>query len=173
MNKNIRKYAGCILLFIFCIALDQATKNWAVQTLMGSKDIVLWKGVFQLHYLENTGMAFGLFKNQQLFFYIMTAVILLAVVFFFVKTPAEKRYVPILLCFTLIAGGAVGNLIDRASQKYVVDFLYFSLIDFPVFNVADCFVTVGCILLMIFFIFVYKDDELSFYSFRKTNDGTV
>ena len=103
----------------------------------------------------------------------MTAVILLAVVFFFVKTPAEKRYVPILLCFTLIAGGAVGNLIDRASQKYVVDFLYFSLIDFPVFNVADCFVTVGCILLMIFFIFVYKDDELSFYSFRKINDGTV
>lgn len=173
MNNNVRKYAGCILLFIFCVALDQITKAWAVRTLMGSADIVVWKGVFSLHYLENTGMAFGLFKNQQVFFYIMTAVILSAVGFFFVKTPAEKRYVPILLFFTMIAGGAVGNLIDRASQKYVVDFLYFSLIDFPVFNVADCFVTVGCILLMIFFVFVYKDDELTFYSFRKADDGTV
>ena len=158
---------------LLCVALDQITKNWAVQTLMGGKDIVLWKGVFSLHYLENRGMAFGLFQNQQVFFYIMTAVILGAIVFLFIKTPAKKRYVPLLVLFAMIAGGAVGNLIDRASQKYVVDFLYFSLIDFPVFNVADCFVTVGCILLMIYFIFVYKDDELSFYSIRKTEHGEV
>lgn len=167
MNNNVKKYAGCILLFVLCVVLDQITKQWAVRTLMGSADIVVWKGVFSLHYLENTGMAFGLFKNQQVFFYIMTVLILGAVVLFFIKTPAKKRYLPILLFLTMIAGGAVGNLIDRTSQKYVVDFLYFSLIDFPVFNVADCFVTVGCILLMIYFIFVYKDEELTFYSFRK------
>ena len=186
MNNNVKKYTGCVLLFVLCVALDQVSKHWAVRTLMGSADIIVWKGVFRLHYLENTGMAFGLFKNQQVFFYIMTALILGAVVFFFIKTPAKKRYVPILLFFTMIAGGAVGNLIDRASQKYVVDFLYFSLIDFPVFNVADCFVTIGCILLMVYFVFVYKDEELSFYSFRKaapervnedagenSDDGTV
>ena len=173
LNNQIRKYTGCALLLILSVVLDRVTKAWAVSTLMGSADIVVWKGVFQLHYLENTGMAFGMFKNQQLFFYIMTVVILGAVVFFFVKTPPVKRYAPILVFLSMIAGGAIGNLIDRASQKYVVDFLYFSLIDFPVFNVADCFITVGCILLMIWFIFVYKDDELEFYSLRKKKDGTV
>ncbi|MBQ6551315.1 MAG: signal peptidase II [Lachnospiraceae bacterium] len=173
MNRQAKKYAGCILLLVIFVVLDQLTKGWAVRTLQGNADIEVIKGVFSFHYLENTGMAFGLLKNQQLFFYIMTAVILAAVCWFFVKTPPEKRYLPLLLFYTMIAGGAIGNLIDRALNQYVVDFLYVSAIDFPVFNVADCFVTVGCILLMIWFIFVYKDEELSFYSFRKKNDGAV
>lgn len=173
MKNLIRKYAGFVLLFILFVVLDQVTKYWASQTLKNGADIVVIKGVFSFHYLENTGMAFGLLKDQQVFFYIMTALILAAMCWLFIKTPPVKRYMPLLVFYTMIAGGAVGNLIDRALQKYVVDFLYFSLIDFPVFNVADCFVTVGCILLMIWMIFVYKDDELNFYHFRKDADGEV
>ena len=60
---------------------------------------------------------------------------------------------------TAIAAGAAGNLIDRVSQGYVVDFLYFKLIDFPIFNVADCYVTVATAILMVLFLWYYKDEE--------------
>ena len=67
----------------------------------------------------------------------------------------------------LLAAGAVGNLIDRMRYSYVVDFLYFKLIDFPVFNVADCYVTVGAVLLAVLILFVYKEEELGFLSLKR------
>ena len=70
----------------------------------------------------------------------------------------------------LLGAGAVGNLIDRMVQSYVVDFLYFKLIDFPIFNVADCYVTAGAILLAILILFVYKDEELGFLSLKKKHE---
>ena len=63
----------------------------------------------------------------------------------------------------LIFAGAIGNFIDRIRQGFVVDFLYFELIDFPIFNVADIYVTVGCILLILLLLFYYKDEELNFF----------
>ena len=70
----------------------------------------------------------------------------------------------------LLAAGALGNLIDRMRYSYVVDFLYFKLIDFPVFNVADCYVTVGAVLLAVLILFVYKEEELGFLSLRKRDE---
>ena len=61
----------------------------------------------------------------------------------------------------------MGNLIDRMRYSYVVDFLYFKLIDFPVFNVADCYVTVGAVLLAVLILFVYKEEELGFLSLKR------
>ena len=72
------------------------------------------------------------------------------------------RYLPLLLVCELIFSGAIGNFIDRVRQQYVVDFIYFSPIDFPVFNVADIYVTVGCALMVVLFLFYYKDEELGF-----------
>ena len=77
------------------------------------------------------------------------------------QLPDEKKFVPLRICITLITAGAAGNLIDRVVQGYVVDFLYFILIDFPIFNVADCYVTVATAVLLILLMKVYSDEDLA------------
>ena len=81
--------------------------------------------------------------------------------------PAGKRYLPLMCSLFLLVSGAVGNMIDRLTQKYVVDFLYFKLIDFPIFNVADCYVVIGCILFGILILFYYKDQEFDWVLQKK------
>ena len=76
------------------------------------------------------------------------------------KAPNKKRYIPLHLLLIVIAAGAVGNMIDRLRLNYVVDFIYFSLINFPVFNVADIYVTAATFLLFFLILFYYKEEEL-------------
>ena len=134
---------------------------------MGPQPFVIWTGVFELHYLENRGAAFGILQGQKVVFLICTAAVLAILAFYYNRMPVKKRYLPMRIVGILLGAGAVGNLIDRMMQSYVVDFLYFKLIDFPIFNVADCYVTVGAILLAILILFVYKDEELGFLSLKK------
>lgn len=156
-----------ILAAIVLIALDQWTKHLAVLRLKGQSPIVLWDGVFELHYLENRGAAFGILQGQKAVFLVCTLLILILIVFFYNRLPAGKRFFMMRLVAVLLAAGAVGNLIDRMRYSYVVDFLYFKLIDFPVFNVADCYVTVGAVLLAVLILFVYKEEELGFLSLKR------
>ena len=94
-----------------------------------------------------------------------TALIVLAVIVLVLrKAPTTRRFLPFRICLVFLAAGAVGNLIDRVRFGYVRDFIYFSLINFPIFNVADIYVTVCTFLLAILLIVVYKDEELSFLS---------
>lgn len=157
--------AAAILVF-----LDQWTKYLAVLHLKGQNPIVIWEGVFELHYLENRGAAFGILQGQKAVFLVCTVVVLLLIAFFYSRMPVERRFLPLRLVGVLLAAGAIGNLIDRMRYSYVVDFLYFKLIDFPVFNVADCYVTVGAVLLAVLILFVYKEEELGFLSLRKRDE---
>ena len=166
MKKKLLKLAVCLGACLVLAGLDQLTKQWAVSRLMGKPDIVLWEGVFRLHYLENTGMAFGLLKDQQTLFFIVTLAVVAFLVFALYKTPEKKRFIPMHIVLILVIAGAVGNFIDRTSQKYVVDFLYFDLINFPVFNVADVYVTAAGITALILMLFVYRDDELEGVYFK-------
>ena len=149
------------------VSLDQWTKYLAVLHLKGKNPIAVWEGVFELHYLENQGAAFGILQGQKGVFLICTAIVMALLIFYYNRLPAGKRFFGLRLVGVLLTAGAVGNLIDRMRFSYVVDFLYFKLIDFPVFNVADCYVTVGAALLAVLILFVYKDEELSFLSFQK------
>ena len=167
MNKKTRYNLIGAALALVLIGLDQWTKVLAVKHLMGQEPIVIWNGVFELHYLENRGAAFGILQGQKVVFLICTAAVLAILAFYYNRMPVEKRYLPMRIVGSLLGAGAVGNLIDRMMQSYVVDFLYFKLIDFPIFNVADCYVTVGAILLAILILFVYKDEELGFLSLKK------
>ncbi len=167
MNKKTRYNLIGAVLALVLIGLDQWTKVLAVKHLMGQEPIVIWNGVFELHYLENRGAAFGILQGQKVVFLICTAAVLAILAFYYNRMPVEKRYLPMRIVGILLGAGAVGNLIDRMMQSYVVDFLYFKLIDFPIFNVADCYVTVGAILLAILILFVYKDEELGFLSLKK------
>lgn len=101
----------------------------------------------------------GCSRGVRGFFLCVALAVFFFVVYTAVKLPARKRYVPMELCLTMIMAGAAGNLIDRVSQGYVVDFLYVKLINFPIFNVADCYVTVGTALLLVLFLWFYTDEE--------------
>ena len=167
MKKTVHLVLWSVLLVMF----DQWTKVWAKTSL--EKPIPLIRGVFELQYVENQGAAFGILQNKLWLFVIFTLIMLCVLVFLYYHTPFEKEYGWIRLTLILIISGAIGNLIDRVFNKYVVDFLYFKLIDFPVFNVADSFVVVGCCLLVRLY-FVQKDQVttvLSSLEKKKEEDG--
>lgn len=155
-KPNFVTAALCILL---AIILDQWTKHLAVTNLQGKAPVILINKVFQLCYLENRGAAFGLLQNQRIFFLVCALVILALSIWIYGKLPYTKRYLPIRICIIGICAGAVGNMIDRMYLGYVVDFFYFNLIDFPIFNVADIYVTVSTIILVILILFYYREDE--------------
>ena len=171
-NNNQPKinYVPACLLTIFAIILDQWTKHLAVTKLQGKTPFILINKVFQLCYLENRGAAFGLLQNQRIFFLICALVILIFAIWIYGKLPNAQRYLPLRICIIGICAGAIGNMIDRIYLGYVVDFFYFNLIDFPIFNVADCYVTAGAILLAVLILFVYKDEELGFLSLKKKHE---
>lgn len=163
MNKKKTVLLICdFILFILFIVLDQITKILAINHLKDQNDIIIIKNVFQLHYLENKGAAFGMLKDQKLFFVFVAFIILVCILFAIIKIPAQKRYYSLNFLLLFIASGAVGNMLDRLRFDYVVDFFYFSLIDFPVFNVADIYVTVATILLILLILFYYKEEDLKF-----------
>ena len=105
-------------------------------------------------------------QDQKLFFIFIAVVILAVIVYVLIKTPNQRKYTKLHIALVCIAGGAIGNMIDRLKLDYVVDFLYFSLINFPIFNVADIYVTLSAIYLVILLLFVYKESDLEFLSFR-------
>ena len=152
--------------FVILVGLDQWTKKLIVTYLKGNPPFVIWNGIFEFYYSENRGAAFGMLQGRQGFFFLIAAAVILAVLWAVYRMPAGKRYLPLMCSLFLLVSGAVGNMIDRLTQKYVVDFLYFKLIDFPIFNVADCYVVIATFSLILLFFFFYSDEELEFLSFK-------
>ncbi len=150
-----------ILICMACaLILDQAVKLWALRDLKGHGSIPIIKNVLELLYVENRGAAFGIFQNRQWLFILITCIVLAGAVIVASRIPGNLRYRPLQICLFFVCAGAVGNLIDRIGRHYVVDMIYFKLIDFPVFNVADIYVTVSVAALIFLILFYYKDEEL-------------
>lgn len=164
MNQKLKKYISAAVGVLALLLLDQYTKILALRFLKDQPAVVILKGVFELQYLENRGAAFGMMQNQRFFFLIITVVVLGIMVYLYSLTPVTRRYLPIRLCMVFLAAGAAGNFIDRLLRGYVVDFFYFSLIDFPIFNVADIYVTVTFFVLVLLIFFYYKEEDLMIYS---------
>ena len=159
-NFTWKRTGFAMISFLLLILFDQWTKSLAVAHLMNQEPFVIIEGVFQLRYLENRGAAFGMMQGQQTVFVIMASVAVLAIAYMYFKLPWKKRFHPLRAVGLCIAGGAVGNLIDRVMLGYVVDFFYFELIDFPIFNVADIYVTCSTVILAFLILFYYKEEEL-------------
>lgn len=170
MNQKTKLILGMITGFFAAIGLDQWTKLLAVKHLMEKPAIVLWDGVFELLYIENRGAAFGMLQGKQLFFLLIAVVVLSGAVFAVIRMPASRKYLPLHLIAMFLSAGAVGNMIDRFTRGYVVDFLYFKLIDFPVFNVADIYVTLSMFVFILLFLFYYKEEDVSCLSFKKKEE---
>lgn len=150
--------------FIFIgiwLAIDLLTKEFIYGPIsQGAPDIIIWEGVLRLTSVENTGASFGIFqgKTDILTIISLITVILMTVVLIFSIKNRNGWYRSALIL--LIAGG-VGNIVDRLALGFVRDWVYFELIDFAVFNLADTGLTVGCVLLIIYVIFCYKPQEKS------------
>lgn len=155
------------IILVVLLGLDQLTKYLAIINLKNNPAIVLIDGVLELNYLENRGSAFGMLQNQKFFILFVGIVFMAVILFLLFKLPEDKKYniVHILLA-TIIAGG-LGNMVDRFRFDYVVDFISFVLINFPIFNVADCYIVVATIILFILFLFVFKEKDLEFLSFKQ------
>ena len=156
----MKRRLPALALFTVLIAADYFTKQLAVRDLKGSDPYVIWDGVFELRYTENTGAAFGILQDQRFLFLLLTMTILAAIIFLYLKLPRTRHFLPLRLLAVFIAAGAVGNAIDRVAHGYVVDFMYIRLIDFPVFNVADIFISWSAVLLILFLLFFYKNEDL-------------
>lgn len=156
-----------LLMLGILVALDQFTKYIAVQRLKNQPAFNIINGVLEFNYLENRGAAFGMLQNQKVFFVFVAVIFLGVIIYVLVKAPLEKKYIKLHILLVLIAGGAIGNLIDRLRLDYVVDFIYIVLINFPIFNVADMYVTFSTALLVIQVLFVYKENDFNFLSFNQ------
>jgi len=148
------------------VAADKITKFLAVEHIAPRTPpgISIIDGVFSLFYSTNDGAAFGILSGQSLLLSAVSAVITVGLVYFYIRLPkyvgAGKVRTAIRVAMTMVAGGAVGNLIDRVRPPHeVVDFLYFELINFPIFNVADIFIVCGSILLCALLVFFVKDEK--------------
>lgn len=159
-NSRIKKYEIAACIVVIGVIFDQWTKFLAIEHLKEHSPFVIWEGVFKLQYLENRGAAFGVFQNKQIFFIFSAILIFIAAVWFYTKVPMNKRFLPLRMCAILVCAGGIGNLIDRLRFNYVVDFFYFELINFPIFNVADIYVTVSAFVLAFLIMFYYKEAEL-------------
>lgn len=145
-----------IIILIAAIFLDQITKWLAVLFLKEIDTLPLIKNVLHLTYLENTGAAFGILKNNRWIFLVVSAVAIVALLFYLAKFRPKNKWLLVGLSF--IVGGGIGNMIDRLLLGYVIDFIDFRLINFAVFNVADAFVCIGAVLVIIY-VFFFSENE--------------
>ncbi|NCC15488.1 MAG: signal peptidase II [Clostridia bacterium] len=144
---------------VILIGLDQATKYLALVNLKPIGSMVLANGFLDLTFVENRGVAFGMFSGQRWFILLLTGVITVVLLYYFAKLPKTNEYKFVRMSMVLIFAGAIGNMIDRIFRGYVVDFFEFAFIDFPVFNVADIYVVIGVFVLAFLILFVIKDPE--------------
>ena len=150
------------LLAAFVVAADQLTKYLTVANIALGEHVAFLPGVIRFTYLRNTGAAFSSFEGQQWLFALIFVLFTGLLLWEYFKKPLPfsrlERW-----CISAIYGGGLGNMIDRLRFGYVVDMIETEFMDFPVFNVADCFITCGCIAMMVsLFLFnkaFWKDDK--------------
>lgn len=142
------------IIFAASIVLDQLTKKWAVGFLKDGSSIKVIGDFLRFTYAENRGAAFSILQDQRVFFIITTVVMLAVMAYIYFKTKNITKLSK--LSIAMIAGGAIGNFLDRLRLGYVVDFIdvrFGSFYNFPIFNIADSFVVCGTILMIILILF--------------------
>lgn len=167
MLKRTKMLFIDVVVMLVLLGLDQLAKYLAIINLKNHPAVVLWDGVLELNYLENRGSAFGMLQNQKFFILFIGLVFLAVILFFLFKLPEEKKFCTVHILLSAIVAGGVGNMIDRLRFDYVVDFISFVLIHFPIFNVADCYIVVATIVLFLLFLFVFEEKDLEFLSFKQ------
>jgi len=137
------------------VAADQITKYITVANIALGQEVPFIPGLLQFTYVQNTGAAFSSFEGQQWLFALIFVVFTVLIIWEYRKK--SMAFMPFeRWCIAAIYGGGLGNMIDRVRMGYVVDMIETVFMEFPVFNVADCFITCGCILMIAHLIFINK-----------------
>ncbi|NLW43493.1 MAG: signal peptidase II, partial [Tissierellia bacterium] len=139
-----------------CIVLDQLTKYLVVKFIKGSKPLVIAEDLLSFVYVENRGAAFGILQNKKWLFIVVTIISVTALLYLFLFH-YKKMSTWLIVSLSFVLGGTIGNFIDRMRLDYVVDFISVRIMnryDFAVFNIADSFIVIGAIMLMIHIIFL-------------------
>ncbi len=182
-QSKYRSYIKFLFLGLFIIFLffaDQYTKYLAVRNLSGRKEISFISGLISFSYVENRGMAWGMLSGKIVFFIVLTGLLIAFIAYSICRIEKLTILMPqktglytfLQFCLSILIAGAFGNLADRIKNGYVVDFIKTDFIDFPVFNVADCYVTISMVLLIIIVLFFIKEDDLNqIFSFKKLEKG--
>lgn len=165
--KRSRMLIIDLLVAVALLAIDQYTKYLAIIKLKDNPAFVIFDGVLELQYLENRGSAFGMLQNQKFFILFVGFVFMAMILFFLFRLPQQKKFCAMHILLSFIIAGGIGNMVDRIRFDYVVDFISFVLIDYPIFNVADCYIVCATIVLFILFLFVYKEKDLEFLNFKQ------
>lgn len=164
MNSK-KVYVIHVIVFAFLVFFDQITKYFSRLAFAngGSKDII--PDILSLCFHKNTGAAWSIMSGKTVFLTIFTVILIIFLIYIYLKTPFRPRLTTFKLMLICLLAGAVGNLIDRLAFGYVTDFIYFELIDFPVFNIADCYITITAVLFLIMTFCYFKDDDFDFVPF--------
>ena len=137
------------------VAVDQLTKFLVIANIPLYADVPFIPGVIQLTYVRNTGAAWSMFSGMQWLFVLVFVVVTVAILWEYFKKPMGfSKFERI--CIAAVYGGGLANMIDRVRLGYVVDMIETQFMEFPVFNVADCFITCGCILFLVSLVFFNK-----------------
>ncbi|MBO4389681.1 MAG: signal peptidase II [Lachnospiraceae bacterium] len=159
--ENLKYKLWAVVVFPVLLFLDQYSKEWARDNLSsGAKELI--KGVLELRYSENRGAVWGFAQGSVTVMAVISIIIFLIVLFIYVKIPYGKHYIPLHILAVFVLAGAAGNLIDRILMKYVTDFIYIKLINFPIFNVADVYITFSAFLIVVFSLTLYRKEEFEF-----------
>lgn len=161
-----------LLLFVVLLAIDLITKQWAFTSFSDGSSMTVIPKVLEFNFTKNTGAAWGMFSGHGSLLSILALAGVIFFLYLFFKLPSTKHYTPLRILLVGIIAGAVGNnLFDRVIYGYVRDFIYFKLIDFPVFNVADMYIVVSVIVFFLLTLFYYKEEDLQFLSKSKKKAG--
>ncbi|GAW63176.1 lipoprotein signal peptidase [Ligilactobacillus acidipiscis DSM 15836] len=143
-----------VLLVFAVVLLDQSVKFFVLGHIPLNHSEVLVNNVFSLAHVRNYGAAWSMLQGQQWFFTLISIIAIVVVIYYFIKLWKNWGYA---LGLTLILGGTIGNFVDRLRLGYVIDMFELDFINFPIFNVADCALTVGVIIILIVML---RDDSL-------------
>ena len=166
--KNSKKMLVIdILVFAVLLFLDQYTKHIIRIKLEVHSYFNVIDKVLQIYHYENSGAVWGILKGQRILFIALAVVVMCAILYFLAKLPPEKKYIRMNIVLSMIAAGAIGNTIDRIMNGKVTDFIYVVLINFPIFNVADMYIVIATFWLVLMILFIYKDEDLEIFAFRK------
>ncbi len=140
------------LIIVLIVVFDQLSKFFVDLYLKGNETTVAIPYVISFQYHENRGAAWGILSEHRWVFMLISTVAIIAILGFLIWTRKEKTSFLVRLSLAFFAGGGIGNMIDRVRLSYVIDFLKFEFIDFPIFNVADSFITIGAAIMIVYLI---------------------
>lgn len=154
--KHTKKHISCMIMIVLIIAFDQITKYFASLKLADGSVAKFIPGVVQFKYAENTGMAFSMLSGARWVFIALTVVVCVGVFYYLFSNRCKSLW--LYWSLGVILSGGIGNLIDRIKFGYVVDFIEPTFVNFAIFNIADCAVTCGAVVLVGYLLYdAFKD----------------